>query len=89
MPGSSNFIGEFNILLGVFRANLPVAAIAFLGVTGAAYYALRLFIVSMHNRVGQRWPRARSASPTSPRSRVGTLRLGSDQYDPAVEPKLT
>jgi NADH-quinone oxidoreductase subunit M len=53
MPGSANFIGEFNILLGVFKAKLPIAVIAFLGVIGAAFYALRLFIVSMHNRVGQ------------------------------------
>ncbi len=52
MPGSSNFIGEFMILLGVFRAKLVIAVIAFTGVVGAAVYALRLFISSMHNRVG-------------------------------------
>jgi NADH-quinone oxidoreductase subunit M len=51
MPGSANFIGEFLILLGVFKAKLAVAAIAFAGVIGAAVYALRLFIGSMHNRV--------------------------------------
>jgi NADH-quinone oxidoreductase subunit M len=52
MPGSANFIGEFNILLGVFQSKLVIAIIAFTGVVGAAYYALRLFIGSMHNRVG-------------------------------------
>jgi NADH-quinone oxidoreductase subunit M len=52
MPGSSNFIGEFLILLGVFRAKLPIAVVAFLGVVGAAFYALRVFIRAMHNRVG-------------------------------------
>ncbi|HSC03165.1 MAG TPA: NADH-quinone oxidoreductase subunit M [Solirubrobacteraceae bacterium] len=52
MPGSSNFIGEFNILLGTFQEKIAIASVAFLGVIGAAYYALRLFIVSMHNRVG-------------------------------------
>jgi NADH-quinone oxidoreductase subunit M len=52
MPGSANFIGEFNILLGVFQSKLVIAIIAFTGVVGAAYYALRLFITSMHNRVG-------------------------------------
>jgi NADH-quinone oxidoreductase subunit M len=52
MPGSANFIGEFNILLGVFQAKLPIAIIASVGVIGAAYYALRLFIGAMHNRVG-------------------------------------
>jgi NADH-quinone oxidoreductase subunit M len=54
MPGSANFIGEFNILLGVFQAKLAIAIIAFVGVVGAAYYALRLFIGAFHNRVGPR-----------------------------------
>ncbi len=53
MPGSANFIGEFMILLGVFKAQLAISVIAFLGVIGAAVYALRLFITSMHNRVGR------------------------------------
>jgi NADH-quinone oxidoreductase subunit M len=54
MPGSSNFAGEFFILLGVFRAKLAIAAIAFVGVVGAAVYALRMFIGTMHNPgVGQ------------------------------------
>ncbi len=52
MPGSSNFIGEFMILLGVFNAKLPIALLASIGVVGAAAYALRLYIQSMHNRVG-------------------------------------
>jgi NADH-quinone oxidoreductase subunit M len=52
MPGSSNFIGEFMILLGVFNAKLPIAMVASVGVVGAAAYALRLYIRSMHNRVG-------------------------------------
>jgi NADH-quinone oxidoreductase subunit M len=53
MPGSSNFVGEFLILLGVFKAKLAISAIAFLGVIGAAVYALRLFIRAMHNRLGE------------------------------------
>jgi len=52
MPGSSNFIGEFMILLGVFQAKLAISVIAFVGVVGAAVYALRLFITGFHNRVG-------------------------------------
>ena len=52
MPGSANFIGEFNILLGTFQSKLPIAIIATAGVVGAAYYALRLFVGAMHNRVG-------------------------------------
>ncbi len=53
MPGSSNFVGEFFILLGVFRAKLAIAVIGFAGVVGAAFYALRVFIGAMHNRVGE------------------------------------
>jgi NADH-quinone oxidoreductase subunit M len=52
MPGSSNFIGEFMILLGVFNSKLAIAVIAFVGVVGASFYALRVFIGAMHNRVG-------------------------------------
>src|SRR6202040_3467301 len=52
MPGSSNFVGEFLILLGVFNAKLVIAIIAFSGVVMASVYALRLYIRSMHNRVG-------------------------------------
>jgi NADH-quinone oxidoreductase subunit M len=53
MPGSSNFVGEFLILLGVFKAKLAIAIIAFTGVVLASVYALRLFIRAMHNRVGK------------------------------------
>jgi NADH-quinone oxidoreductase subunit M len=52
IPGSSNFVGEFLILLGVFKAKLAIAIIAFSGVVMASVYALRLFIGAMHNRVG-------------------------------------
>jgi NADH-quinone oxidoreductase subunit M len=52
MPGSSNFVGEFMILLGVFHSKLVIAAIAFTGVGMASVYALRLFIRTVHNRVG-------------------------------------
>jgi NADH-quinone oxidoreductase subunit M len=52
MPGSSNFVGEFLILLGVFKAKVVFSIIAFAGVVMASVYALRMFIRSMHNRVG-------------------------------------
>ncbi len=53
IPGSSNFVGEFLILLGVFKAKLVIAIVAFTGVVMASVYALRLFIRAMHNRVGE------------------------------------
>ena len=52
MPGSSNFVGEFLILLGVFNSKIVIALVAFTGVVLASVYTLRLFIRAMHNRVG-------------------------------------
>jgi NADH-quinone oxidoreductase subunit M len=51
MPGSSNFVGEFMILLGVFKAKLVIAIVAFTGVALASVYMLRAFIRMVHNRV--------------------------------------
>ena len=66
MPGSSNFVGEFLILLGVFNAKIVIAIIAFTGVVLASVYTLRLFIRAMHNRVGPRRRVARDlAAPTA------------------------
>src|SRR6476620_2995790 len=50
MPGSANFVGEFYILLGVFQAKIVFAFVAAIGVILAAYYAIRLFQRTMHNR---------------------------------------
>jgi NADH-quinone oxidoreductase subunit M len=52
MPGSANFVGEFYILLGVFNSKLAIAIVAFTGVVLASVYVLRVFIRTMHNRVG-------------------------------------
>jgi NADH-quinone oxidoreductase subunit M len=52
MPGSANFVGEFLILLGVFKAKIVFAFVASIGVAMASVYVLRLFIRAMHNRVG-------------------------------------
>jgi NADH-quinone oxidoreductase subunit M len=51
MPGSANFIGEFYILLGVFQAKIVYALVASIGVALAAFYALRLYQRTMHNRL--------------------------------------
>ncbi|HEX5984475.1 MAG TPA: NADH-quinone oxidoreductase subunit M, partial [Solirubrobacterales bacterium] len=50
MPGSANFIGEFYILNGLFQAKIVYAFIAAAGVAMAAFYALRLYQQTMHNR---------------------------------------
>jgi NADH-quinone oxidoreductase subunit M len=52
MPGSSNFVGEFYILLGVFKSKLAICCIAFSGVVLASIYMLRAYTGAMHNRVG-------------------------------------
>jgi NADH-quinone oxidoreductase subunit M len=54
MPGSSNFVGEFYIVLGVFTEQIVIAIVATAGVVLASVYALRLYITTMHNRTGAR-----------------------------------
>jgi NADH-quinone oxidoreductase subunit M len=51
MPGSANFIGEFYILLGVFQTKIVYALVASIGVALAAFYAIRLFQRTMHDRL--------------------------------------
>jgi NADH-quinone oxidoreductase subunit M len=51
VPGSANFVGEFYILNGLFQAKIAFAIVAAIGVAMAAYYALRLYQRTMHNRV--------------------------------------
>jgi NADH-quinone oxidoreductase subunit M len=41
LPGLGDFIGEFLILLGTFRAHAALAAVAACGVLAATLYALR------------------------------------------------
>jgi NADH-quinone oxidoreductase subunit M len=53
MPGSANFIGEFYILIGVFQAKIVYAFVAMIGVALAAFYAIRLFQRTMHNRLAE------------------------------------
>jgi NADH-quinone oxidoreductase subunit M len=50
MPGSANFVGEFYILNGLFDSKIVFAVIAITGVAMSAYYALRLYQRTMHNR---------------------------------------
>ncbi len=51
MPGSANFIGEFYILNGLFDEQTAYAVIATAGIAMAAFYALRLYQKTMHNRL--------------------------------------
>jgi NADH-quinone oxidoreductase subunit M len=51
MPGSANFIGEFYILNGVFDEKTAFAVVATAGIAMAAFYALRMYQRTMHNRL--------------------------------------
>ena len=90
MPGSANFIGEFYILNGLFQAKIVFAFVAISGVAMSAYYALRLYQRTMHNRkpdgVASReigLPRRPRAGPAGPlHRRPGPLPAA----DPASAP---
>jgi NADH-quinone oxidoreductase subunit M len=62
MPGSTNFVGEFMILLGTFESKLVFALVASAGVVLASVYALRLFIAAFHNDRGVERPESREIS---------------------------
>ncbi len=49
IPASANFIGEFFILNGLFQIDAAWAIIASVGVALAAFYALRMYQLTMHN----------------------------------------
>lgn len=51
MPGSANFVGELYILNGVFQEKAAIAVVASAGVAMAAFYALRMYQRTMHNRL--------------------------------------
>ncbi len=62
MPGTSNFVGEFMILLGAFETKMAYAIVASLGVVLASIYGLRLFIRAFHNNRGLERPESREIS---------------------------
>lgn len=55
IPGLANFIGEFLILLGTYRANIPLAVLATIGVVGAALYSLILIQRAFHGKNTEGW----------------------------------
>jgi NADH-quinone oxidoreductase subunit M len=55
LPGSGNFLGEFLVLLGSYRVNVPVTALAALGLVAAVIYSLALVQRTFHGSVNERW----------------------------------
>lgn len=60
LPGLANFVGEFLVLLGVYRVNVPLAVLATLGLILAAVYSLIMIQRSFfgENEAGWRLPDA-------------------------------
>lgn len=52
MPGSANFVGEFLILLALFKAKIVYSFVAGIGVVLASVYMIRAYQRSMHGPVG-------------------------------------
>ena len=63
IPGSANFVGEFYILAGVFQTKVAIALIASIGIALAAFYALRMYQRTMHNRLPDGLDVARDLAP--------------------------
>lgn len=76
IPGSANFIGEFYILNALFQVGVGYAIAAALGIALAAYYALRLYQRTMHNRAPGDQPGASDPRPAGD-SREISLREGA------------
>ena len=87
MPGSANFIGEFYILNGLFQAKIVFAFIAISGVAMSAYYALRLYQQTMHNRQARRAALARDRPPRRPRPGAAGALHPRPRPLPAADPR--
>jgi NADH-quinone oxidoreductase subunit M len=55
LPGFGNFVGEFLVLLGVFRTSVPVAAVAAFSLVTAAVYSLWMFQRACHGPNSENW----------------------------------
>ncbi len=51
LPGLNGFVGEFLVLLGTFKANVPLAVVATTGVILSACYMLWMFQRVMFNKI--------------------------------------
>ena len=69
LPGLGDFIGEFLVLLGTYRAHPIVAIVAAIGVLAATFYALRLVQRAFHGPNENGW-----AVPDLLRARAPSLR---------------
>ena len=87
MPGSANFIGEFYILNGLFDSKIVFAIVAISGVAMSAYYALRLYQRTMHNRRPEAIALARDRRSRRPRPRPARPLHHRPRPLPAADPE--
>jgi NADH-quinone oxidoreductase subunit M len=55
LPGLGDFVGEFLVLLGVYRVSPLLASLAALGMVASALYGLRLLRTAFYGRNDHRW----------------------------------
>jgi NADH-quinone oxidoreductase subunit M len=55
LPGLGNFVGEFLVLLGAYRASIPITVIAAAGIVGATVYSLLIVQRAFHGPNEQKW----------------------------------
>ena len=55
LPGLGNFVGEFLVLMGTFRASISIAVFASLGLVGAAVYSLWIIQRVFHGERREQW----------------------------------
>jgi NADH-quinone oxidoreductase subunit M len=55
LPGLGDFIGEFLVILGTFRAHVVLTIFAAAGILAATFYALRMIQSTFHGPNANRW----------------------------------
>jgi NADH-quinone oxidoreductase subunit M len=55
LPGLGNFVGEFLVLVGSYRVNVPMTVLASFGLVAAAVYSLALIQQTFHGQERERW----------------------------------
>jgi NADH-quinone oxidoreductase subunit M len=62
LPGLGNFVGEFLVLFGAYRANIPLTILATVGIVFATVYSLWIIQRAFHGPLRE-YPKLRDLSP--------------------------
>ncbi len=55
LPGLGNFIGEFLVLIGMFRENIPLTVFAAIGIVAATVYSVWIIQRIFHGEPREKW----------------------------------